>query len=154
MTSRQRTADDIYSPPPSHPGNWWVNKPNFFFFVTIETLWRKCFFSSQFFFCIFYQFWFDGILKNVFRRRDIRISTSTRLRQTKASHRSSFSQFLVLKKLNQCWALAVFSILNQWEMAFFAFSYQMILTGGRAGHFRYFLIFSLIKNDFLHFLSS
>ena len=25
---------------------------------------------------------------------------------------------------------------------------------GRAGHFRYFLVFSLIKNDFLHFLSS
>ena len=24
----------------------------------------------------------------------------------------------------------------------------------RAGHFRYFVIFSLIKNDFLHFLSS
>ena len=24
----------------------------------------------------------------------------------------------------------------------------------RAGHFRYFLIFSLVKNDFLHFLSS
>ena len=27
-------------------------------------------------------------------------------------------------------------------------------AGSRAGHFRYFLIFSLIKNDFLHFLSS
>ena len=25
---------------------------------------------------------------------------------------------------------------------------------GRAGHFQYFFIFSMIKNDFLHFLSS
>ena len=28
------------------------------------------------------------------------------------------------------------------------------LLRGRAGHFRYFLIFSIIKNEFLHFLSS
>ena len=32
--------------------------------------------------------------------------------------------------------------------------YMPIFKFFRAGHFRYFLIFSLIKNDFLHFLSS
>ena len=31
---------------------------------------------------------------------------------------------------------------------------RMVPDNCRDGHFRYFLIFSLIKNDFLHFLSS
>ena len=53
-------------------------------------------------------------------------------------------------------AVLVLAILSSAQLIIVVSLYkgQFQLDHCRAGHFRYFLIFSQIKNDFLHFLSS